>query len=47
MGQYSNYFGEAAEISESWAAAHFLVFVGLGTVMVPVGVSFCQLDVLE
>ena len=25
---YSNYFGEGAEISRNWATAHFLVFAG-------------------
>ena len=38
---YSNSFGERAEISRNWATAHLLVFmVGLGIVMVPVGISF-------
>ena len=38
---FSNYFGDEAEISRSWATAHSLVFGQcLGTVMVPLGVSF-------
>ena len=41
---YSNYLGEGAEISRNWATTSFLTFmVGLGTVMVPVGVSFSML----
>ena len=41
---YSNYFGEGVEISRNWATAHSLVFWQcLGTVMVPLGVSFSLL----
>ena len=35
---------EGVGISRNWAIAHFLILmVGLGTVMVPVGVSFSLL----
>ena len=38
---YSNYFGEGAEISRIWATTHPLVFWQcLETVMAPLGVSF-------
>ena len=41
---YSNYFGEGVEISRNQATAHSLVFWQcLGTVMVPLGVSFSLL----
>ena len=37
-------FQEGAGISRNWATAHFLILmVGLGTVMVPVDVSFSLL----
>ena len=38
---YSSYLGERVEISRNWATTHFLV--SLGTVLVPLGVSFSLL----
>ena len=40
MGGVFQLFGEGAGISRNWATPHFLILmVGLGSVMVPVGVS--------
>ena len=44
MGGVFQLFREGVGISRNWATAHFLILmVGLGTVMVPVGVSFSLL----
>jgi len=37
------YFGEGVEVSEDWAAAHFLTFYGWHSVMAPMGVSLSML----
>ena len=44
MGRVFQLFWEGAGISRNWATTHFLIFmVSLGTVMVPVGMSFSLL----
>ena len=44
MGGVFQLFWEGVRISRNWATAHsFILMVGLGTVVAPVGVSFSLL----